>query len=80
MKSLFLLSVFTFLFGSSMAQTPKKTEVVSLDGSDIYYEVYGDGDPLFLLHGYTVSSLASFQKNFLKKIETFYTNSPTTGN
>ncbi|MEX2591181.1 MAG: alpha/beta hydrolase [Anditalea sp.] len=36
--------------------TPKKAEVVSLNGTNIYYEIYGKGDPLILLHGYTQSS------------------------
>ncbi|MFI5130037.1 MAG: alpha/beta fold hydrolase [Chitinophagales bacterium] len=38
------------------SQTPKKAETVTLNGSNIYYEVYGHGQPLFLLHGYTHSS------------------------
>ena len=40
----------------SYSQTPKKSEMVSLNGSNIYYEVHGKGKPLFLLHGYTQSS------------------------
>lgn len=35
---------------------PKKAEVVSLNGTDIYYEMYGKGEPLILLHGYAQSS------------------------
>lgn len=31
-------------------------ETVSLNGSSIYYEVYGKGEPLLLLHGITQSS------------------------
>ena len=30
--------------------------MVTLNGTDIYYEVYGKGEPLFLLHGFTQSS------------------------
>lgn len=41
---------------NSYSQTPKKAETVTLNGSTIYYEVYGKGEPLFLLHGYTWSS------------------------
>lgn len=37
-------------------QAPARAEMVHLNGSDIYYEVYGSGTPLFLLHGYTWSS------------------------
>ena len=36
---------------------PKKAERVTLkDGKQLYYEVYGAGKPLILLHGYTLSS------------------------
>lgn len=38
------------------AQTPKKTETVQINGTKIYYEVYGNGTPLFFLHGFTHSS------------------------
>lgn len=41
---------------SGHSQTPKKAATVALNGSNIYYEVYGNGRPLFLLHGYTHSS------------------------
>ena len=40
----------------SFSQTPKKSETVTLNGTSIYFEVYGKGEPLFLLHGYTQSS------------------------
>ncbi len=33
-----------------------KSEIVTIQGKEIYYEVYGDGSPLFLLHGYSMSS------------------------
>lgn len=36
--------------------SPNKTEIVSVDGSRTYYEVYGSGPSLFLLHGYGLSS------------------------
>ena len=38
------------------SQTPKKSESVLVNGKNIYYEVYGEGKPLFLLHGYTLST------------------------
>ena len=41
---------------TSVAQTPKKAETVVVNGQNIYYEVYGKGEPLFLLHGFTQSS------------------------
>lgn len=40
----------------SFSQTPQKSETVSINGTKIYYEVYGKGTPLFLLHGFTQSS------------------------
>lgn len=40
----------------STAQTPQKSESVSVNGKKLYYEVYGEGEPLILLHGYTLSS------------------------
>jgi pimeloyl-ACP methyl ester carboxylesterase len=43
---------------AGFSQVPKKSETVSLKGSDVYYEVYGEGPPLFLLHAYTQSSQA----------------------
>ncbi|NQZ90124.1 MAG: alpha/beta hydrolase [Colwellia sp.] len=39
-----------------IANQPTKAEVVNINGKNIYYEVYGEGTPLFLLHGYTQSS------------------------
>ena len=43
-------------FTDTFSQNPNKAEVVTLNGANIYYEVYGKGEPLFLLHGYTWSS------------------------
>jgi len=48
------------------AQTPKKTESVLVNGKTIYYEVYGEGEPLFLLHGFTLSS-----KSWLPYVQDF---------
>ncbi len=39
-----------------LSQTPKKSESVLINGKSIYYEVYGEGEPLLLLHGYSQSS------------------------
>lgn len=41
---------------NTFSQAPKKAESVSINGKNIYYEIYGEGTPLFLLHGYTLSS------------------------
>lgn len=41
---------------SGFAQTPKKSESVSVNGKQLYYEIYGSGEPLIMLHGYSLSS------------------------
>jgi pimeloyl-ACP methyl ester carboxylesterase len=51
----------------TFSQTPKKLESVLVNGKSIYYEVYGEGEPLFLLHGYTLSS-----KSWLSYVEDFH--------
>ena len=45
---------------------PKKSESVQVNGKNIYYEIYGKGKPLFLLHGYTLS-----YKSWLPYVEDF---------
>ena len=55
MKRLLCLIIFLPLY-KGFSQTPKKTQMVTLNGTNIYYEVYGKGQPLFLLHGFTQSS------------------------
>lgn len=35
---------------------PKKSELAFVNGKSLYYEVYGQGEPLLFLHGYTLSS------------------------
>lgn len=50
----FLLNV--VLITPCFSQTLEKSETVKLDGIDTYYEVYGDGEPLFLLHGWSQST------------------------
>ncbi|MCM8569897.1 alpha/beta hydrolase [Gramella jeungdoensis] len=37
-------------------QFPKKTETIRVNEIDMYYEIYGKGEPLLLLHGWTQSS------------------------
>ena len=44
------------MHAGTLAQTPKKAEVADLGAIKVYYEVYGEGEPLFLLHGFTQSS------------------------
>lgn len=38
------------------SQTPKQADSIELNGLQTYFEVYGNGSPLFLLHGFTQSS------------------------
>ncbi len=38
------------------SQNPKYSGTIELNGLLTYYEVYGQGNPLFLLHGFTQSS------------------------
>ncbi|MEZ4971738.1 MAG: alpha/beta hydrolase [Cyclobacteriaceae bacterium] len=52
------------------SQAPKKAEAVVGNGKYIYYEVYGKGKPLFLLHGYTQSS--SSWKPYIEDFEQEY--------
>ncbi len=68
-KIILLLALFlttTFIFG----QMPKKAERVAVNDTHLYYEVYGEGKPLILLHGYTLSSrmwtsfIADFQEEY----------------
>lgn len=60
MKLLYILPLYITMMSLTapdiFSQTPVKTEIVSINGTDIYYEAYGKGEPLFLLHGYTQSS------------------------
>lgn len=53
-----------------LSQTPKKAESVSINGKTIYYEMYGEGKPLLLLHGYTQSS--NSWKSYIKEYEQDY--------
>lgn len=56
MNALHILLMVMLTATTSYSQNPKKAETVSLNGTTIYYEVYGKGAPLLLLHGYTQSS------------------------
>jgi pimeloyl-ACP methyl ester carboxylesterase len=65
--SLILLSV------SLLAQKPKKSASVLINGKTLYYEVHGEGKPLFLLHGYTQSSKSwkPYVKDYEKDYEVY---------
>ncbi len=49
---------------------PKTSEIVKINGTQIYYEVYGSGEPLVFLHGYTQSSVA--WKDFVSEYSNDY--------
>lgn len=55
------------------SQIPKKSESVLVNGKNIYYEIYGKGKPLFLLHGYTLSSRSwiPYVKDFENEYEVY---------
>lgn len=57
----------------SFTQTPNKAETVSVNGKNIYYESYGKGEPLFLLHGYTFTSKSwqPYVKDYFENYEVF---------
>lgn len=41
---------------AAFSQIPKKAETAQINGIQVYYEVYGNGTPLFFLHAFTQSS------------------------
>ena len=54
MKCLLILAMMMLLSTTKgLPQNPKKAETIELNGTNIYYEIYGEGEPLFLLHGFT---------------------------
>ena len=52
MISLFLCLILV----NGICQDAEKVEVVEIDGMTHYYEIYGSGEPLLLLHGWCQSS------------------------
>jgi pimeloyl-ACP methyl ester carboxylesterase len=58
-----LLIVSTICFG----QTPKKAETATLKDCRLHYEVYGEGEPLFLLHGFCGSF--KYWKSYVHEFE-----------
>ncbi len=73
MKIILILFILLFSFEISFSQTPKRAEVVSLNGVKIYYEVYGKGAPLILLHGYAGSSKSwlPFVSDYINDFEVY---------
>lgn len=56
MKFLFILFITLVSAASGFSQSPKRAEIISLNGTNIYNEVYGKGEPLIFLHGYALST------------------------
>jgi pimeloyl-ACP methyl ester carboxylesterase len=56
MKLLLVILSFFMSFAKGLPQVPKTAKMVTINGKTVYYEVYGRGRPLFLLHGFTQSS------------------------
>lgn len=58
-----VLVITIMVYGQIFGQLPKKAKTISMNGIDMYFEVYGEGEPLLLLHGWTQSS--SFWKEYI---------------
>ncbi|WP_298903422.1 alpha/beta hydrolase [uncultured Psychroserpens sp.] len=58
MKIHTILILLTLMSTHMFSQNLKTSESVLVNGKHIYYESYGQGEPLFLLHGYSLSSKA----------------------
>ncbi|MDN5217543.1 alpha/beta hydrolase [Fulvivirgaceae bacterium BMA12] len=56
MKKILHFIFVSLIFAEVYAQIPKNTEIVELKEVNLYYEEYGEGEPLILLHGWTQSS------------------------
>jgi len=54
---LFLLLIFCN-FSAVIAQTSSQTGIASVNGTELYYEIAGEGHPLILIHGGAVDSRA----------------------
>lgn len=55
MRTFFYLIVFCLVNVSAFAQTDSGAYFKSFDGTNIYYEVKGNGDPVLLVHGFIVN-------------------------
>ena len=64
-----------------MIDAPKVSDFASLNGRNIHYEIYGNGDPLFFLHGYTHSSSSwlPFITDFADDYEVYLVDLPGHG-
>ncbi|MBL4659282.1 MAG: alpha/beta hydrolase [Alcanivoracaceae bacterium] len=73
MKKHIIFLILTLISTYGFCQVAKKVETVLVNGKNIYYEVYGQGEPLFLLHGYTLSSKSwlPYVNDFDKEYEVY---------
>lgn len=73
MKKNTIFIILILMSTNIFSQIPKKSESVLVNGKNIYYEIYGEGKPLFLLHGYTLSSKSwlPYVKDFDKEYEVY---------
>jgi pimeloyl-ACP methyl ester carboxylesterase len=69
MKWYFILMLIVLTM-NSYPQKPNRAETIDLKGIQTYYEVYGRGKPLFLLHGFTQSSQS--WKQFIPEYDNEY--------
>ncbi len=79
-KVLSLILVLGFTL-QAHAQTPKHSETVLLNGLDTYYEVYGEGPPLFFLHGSpgSVALWHEYVEHFADNYEVYLVDLPGHG-
>ena len=52
MKSLFILIILFYPLQSLKGQVQEKGDIANINNIEMYYEVYGSGEPLLLLHGF----------------------------
>ena len=73
MKIITLLTTLCFMSNQLFSQKPKVAESIKVLDKEIYYEVYGEGPPLFLLHGYSLSSVSwkPFVKDYMSEFEVY---------
>ena len=65
-----IVIILLLMSNNILSQTPKKSESVVVNGKRLYYEIYGEGTPLLLLHGYTQSSVS--WKSYVQDYENEY--------
>ncbi len=70
LHSLGILVFVLFVTSQILGQKPKTSKIHQLNDIALYYEVYGDGPPLLLLHGWTQSS--QFWKPYITELSQHY--------